>query len=80
MKNLCKYRPLQCSYIIVQYIKNALERAVVAPKTQPTFLLLPTLNLHSPVTMLPFTLNKTLMKHIQNNQKSIGKSKPAYGF
>jgi hypothetical protein len=25
-------------------------------------------------------LNKTLMKHIQNNQKSIGKSIPAYGF
>jgi hypothetical protein len=26
------------------------------------------------------TLNKTLMKHIQNNQKSIGKFVPAYGF
>ncbi len=24
--------------------------------------------------------NKTLMKHIQNNQKSLGKSIPAYGF
>jgi hypothetical protein len=24
--------------------------------------------------------NKTLMKHIQNNQKSQGKSIPAYGF
>jgi hypothetical protein len=29
---------------------------------------------------LVITLNKTLMKHIQNNQKSIGKSIPAYGF
>jgi hypothetical protein len=26
------------------------------------------------------TSNKTLMKHIQNNQKFIGKSIPAYGF
>jgi hypothetical protein len=26
------------------------------------------------------TLNETLMKHIQNNQKSIGKPIPAYGF
>jgi hypothetical protein len=26
------------------------------------------------------TLNKTLMKQIQYNQKSIGKSIPAYGF
>jgi hypothetical protein len=25
-------------------------------------------------------LNKTLVKHIQNNQKSIGKSLEAYGF
>jgi hypothetical protein len=29
---------------------------------------------------LVITLNKTLMKHTQNNQKSIGKSIPAYGF
>jgi hypothetical protein len=26
------------------------------------------------------TLSKILMKHIQNKQKSIGKSIPAYGF
>jgi hypothetical protein len=26
------------------------------------------------------TSNKTLIKHIQNNQKSIVKSIPAYGF
>jgi hypothetical protein len=26
------------------------------------------------------TLNKTLMKQIQNNQKSVGKSIPDYGF
>jgi hypothetical protein len=25
-------------------------------------------------------IEQTLMKHIQNNQKSIGKSIPAYGF
>jgi hypothetical protein len=30
--------------------------------------------------LLVITFNKTLMKHISNNQKSIGKSKPAYGF
>ncbi len=29
---------------------------------------------------LVITLNKSLMKHTQNNQKSIGKSIPAYGF
>jgi hypothetical protein len=30
--------------------------------------------------MISNNLNKTLMKHIQNNQSSIGKSIPAYGF
>ncbi len=32
------------------------------------------------VERLLITLNKTLMKHIQNSQKSIGKSIPDYGF
>ncbi len=31
-------------------------------------------------SMIRITLNKTLMKEIHNNQKSIGKSTPAYGF
>jgi hypothetical protein len=30
--------------------------------------------------MISITLNKTLMKEIHNNQKSIGKSIPANGF
>jgi hypothetical protein len=32
------------------------------------------------VERLLITLNKPLMKHIQNSQKSIGKSIPAYGL
>jgi hypothetical protein len=32
------------------------------------------------ILILVINLNKSLMKHIQNNQKSIGKSMPAYGF